>query len=110
MDFIEIGKVIYNFFEAVGIDIIAVICIVVLTQAFKKHFKWTSKTAFIVMLSVGTVCGLLKIIFGQVKLGQYLTALFGYPGISILLYMALKFFMPKLKEKFLPSVKNINDK
>lgn len=107
---IEIAKIIYMFLMSIGVDIVVVICIVAITQACKKKFKWTSKTSFIIILSTGTTCGILKIVSGQVELGQYMTALFGYPGISVLLYMGMKIFLPKLKEKFFPSSNELNEK
>ncbi len=110
MDIIEMSQAIYDFLMAVGVDIVVVISIVVIAQACKKEFKWKSKTSFIVILCAGVLCGLLKIIFVQVEVSQYMTTLFGYPGISVLLYMAFKFFMPKLKEKVFPSSKQIDKK
>lgn len=95
-------------FFSYGIDIIIVISILGITQGIKKYLKVKKKTAFIVLISSGLCIGIAKIILNDVSESLYLTALFGYAGITSLLYVAIDIFLPAIKEKYFPSTKRIN--
>jgi len=93
-----------------GIDIVIVLSILAMIQGAKKYLKLKKEIAYLTLIFLGLLIGILKIISGQVKEELYITVIFGYSGISCLLYIAIDIFLPAIKEKFFPSVKKLNGK
>lgn len=93
-----------------GIDFIIVLSILFVTQGIKKYFKCKNKTAFIILIVSGLIVGILKVIGGHAEESLYITVIFGYSGITSLLYIAIDIFLPAIKEKYFPSVKKLNNK
>jgi hypothetical protein len=75
-----------------GIDIIIIISIVVLTQGIKQVFKCKSKTTFLIIVLTGLLIGIIKILIEPIEVSKYITVLFGYPGLSVLLYQGIKIY------------------
>lgn len=100
---------VFELFLSYGINLIIVISILFLVQGLKKYFNLKKKIAFLILISLGVLAGVLKIILSEVIIDLYLTVIFGYAGISSLLYVAIDIFLPAIKEKFFPSTKQINE-
>lgn len=98
---IEIEKILISY----GIDFIIILSILFLVQGIKKYFKCKKKTAFIILVVLGLTVGIVKIIMGQVKEDLFITVIFGYSGITSLLYIGIDIFLPAIKEKIFPSTK-----
>lgn len=92
-------------FFSYGIDVIIILSILFMVQGAKKYFKLKKKTAFTILILLGLSVGILKVIFAQVDESLYLTVLFGYSGLTSLLYVAIDIFLPAIKNKFFPSTK-----
>lgn len=102
---IELSEMLFGY----GIDIIVILSILAIVQGTKKYLKIKKKTAFLILIALGLITGILKIVLKYVTPDMYFTVIFGYAGLTTLLYITIDIFLPAIKNKYFPSAKDINE-